>query len=222
MSKSRADKPIRVLLVDDHAIVRDGLRLTLASDPGFQIAGEARDGQTALQQLEQNRPDVIVMDIGLPDTDGIVLSRQILARWPAVKIIVLSALSDRQHLEDALKVGVAGYLLKINAVSELMRAIRTVMLGQTFFSPEVSTVLAGGYKELLAVDSPPPDAGLSERELGVLKLIAEGRNTKEIAADLGVSVKTIESHRTRIMTKLNLHSVADLTKYALRKGYTSL
>ena len=222
MAKGRTDKPIRVLLVDDHAIVRDGLRLTLASESDFEITGEAPDGQTTLQLLEQKRPDIIVMDIGLPDTDGMVLSRQILARWPAVRIIILSALNDRQHLEDALKAGVAGYILKVNAVSELIRAIRAVVLGQTFFSPEVSTVLAGGYKELLTVDPQQADSGLSERELGVLKLIAEGRNTKEIAGELGVSVKTIESHRTRIMSKLNLHSVADLTKYALRKGYISL
>jgi two-component system response regulator NreC len=222
MAKGRTEKIIRVLLVDDHAIMRDGLRLALSSQSDFEIAGEACDGRTALEQLERNRPDVIVMDIGLPDTDGIVLSGQILARWPAVKIIILSALNDRQHLEDALKVGVAGYILKVNAVTELVRAIRAVMQRQTFFSPEVSTVLAGGYKELLAVDPQAADSALSERELGVLKLIAEGRNTKEIAADLGVSVKTIESHRTRIMAKLNLHSVADLTKYALRKGYTSL
>jgi two-component system, NarL family, response regulator NreC len=222
MAKGRTETIIRVLLVDDHAIMRDGLRLALSSQSDFEITGEAGDGRTALEQLERNRPDVIVMDIGLPDIDGIVLSGQILARWPAVKIIILSALNDRQHLEDALKVGVAGYILKVNAVTELVRAIRAVTQRQTFFSPEVSTVLAGGYKELLAVDPQAADSALSERELGVLKLIAEGRNTKEIAADLGVSVKTIESHRTRIMSKLNLHSVADLTKYALRKGYTSL
>jgi two-component system, NarL family, response regulator NreC len=222
MAKGRADKAIRVLLVDDHAIMRDGLRLALTSQSDLEVAGEASDGRSALQLLERHRPDVIVMDIGLPDTDGIVLSGQILARWPNVRIIILSALNDRRHLEEALKVGVAGYILKVNAVTELVRAIRAVTQRQTFFSPEVSTVLAGGYKEMLATDPAAADSGLSERELGVLKLIAEGRNTKEIAADLGVSVKTIESHRTRIMAKLNLHSVADLTKYALRKGYISL
>ena len=149
-------------------------------------------------------------------------ARQILSRSPEVKIVVLSAILDREHLDMAIEAGVAAYVLKVNVSSELINAIRAVRRGETYVCSEVSALLVGGYRELLAADGRSGDSALSEREREVLKLIADGRNTKEIAGELGVSIKTIETHRSRLMARLGMHSVAELTKYAVRKGISSL
>ena len=215
-------KATRILLVDDHQIVRDGLRMTLGSDPTLSVVGEASDGKSALQQVEALMPEVIVMDIGLPDADGVDLSQQILRLWPAIRIIILSAVADQEHLDQAMAAGVAGYVLKVNAVEDLVRAIRAVQRNETYLSPEVSSVLVAGYKRLRVARQTEDEAALTERECQVLRSIAEGRNTKEIAAELNLSVKTVETHRGHLMTKLNLHSIAELTKYAIRMGYTAV
>lgn len=213
---------IRVLIVDDHKIMRDGLRLMLGQHSDLLVVGEAGDRKTALELTAQTRPKVIVMDIGLPDADGVDLSREILEHWPDIRIVILSAVADQEHLDQAMEVGVSGYLLKVNASEDLVRAIRTVNVNETYLSPEVSAVLLTGYRRLRYTRRVEDQAALSERELQVLKLVADGRNTKEIAAELSLSVKTVETHRARLMTKLGLHSVAELTKYAIRMGYTAV
>lgn len=217
-----AAKPIRVLLVDDHKIMRDGLRLTLGQYSDLLVAGEAGDGRSAREKMEQVHPDVVVMDIGLPDADGVELSRELLRHWPDSHIVILSAVADQEHLDKAMEAGVSGYLLKLNASEDLVRAIRTVHGKGTYLSPEVSAVLLTGYKRLRDSRRLEDKAALSERECEVLKLIADGRNTKEIAAALSLSIKTVETHRARLMNKLGLHSVAELIKYAIRMGYTAV
>lgn len=214
--------PIRLLLVDDHQIMRDGLRLTLGREPDLAVVGEAGDAQTALERTASLEPELILLDIGLPDADGVELAREIRQRWPQVRIVLLSAVVDPEHLDQAVEAGVAGYLLKVSATDELVRAIRAVHRGESFFSPEVAAVLASGYQRLR--ESRPTENApvLTERECQVLKRIADGRNTKEIAAEIDLSIKTVETHRTRIMHKLGLHSIAELTKYAIRQGYSSV
>ncbi len=221
MTERKPDSPTRVLVVDDHKIVRDGLRLTLGQHSDLVIVGEAGDRKSALERIEQCRPDVVIMDIGLPDADGVELSAEILKHWPNVRIIILSAFADQEHLDRAMEVGVAGYLLKVNATDDLVRAIRTVKGNEPYLSPEVSAVLLAGYKRLRDIRRAEGEDALSERECEVLTLIANGRNTKEIADQLSLSIKTVETHRARLMNKLGLHSVAGLTKYAIRMGYTS-
>ena len=222
MPEGAPANPIRILLVDDHKIMRDGLRLTLGQHPDLCVVGEAGDRKDALERTEQSRPEVIVMDIGLPDADGVDVSREILQRWPDIRIVILSAVADQEHLDQAMEAGVSGYLLKVNASGDLVRAIRTVRRNEPYLSPEVSAVLLTGYKRLRDTRRAEGESALSERECQVLKLVADGRNTKEIAAQLSLSIKTVETHRARLMTKLGLHSVAELTKYAIRMGYTSV
>jgi two-component system, NarL family, response regulator NreC len=211
---------IRILLVDDHKMVRDGLRLMLKQYPDMLVVGEAGDRKTALEIAARTGPEVIVMDIGLPDADGVDLSREMLERWPGIRIVILSGVADQEHLDRAIAAGVSGYLLKVNASEDLVRAIRTVKGNEPYLSPEVSAVLLTGYKRLRDTRREEDKADLSDRELQVLKLVADGRNTKEIATELGLSIKTVETHRARLMTKLGLPSVAELTKYAVRMGYT--
>ncbi len=200
-------------MVDDHKIVRDGLRLALGQYDDLRLLGEAGDRKSALAILERVTPDVVVMDIGLPDVDGVDLSREILKRWSGLRVVILSATVDQEHLDQAMEAGVLGYLLKVNASEDLVRAIRTVYRGEPYLSPEISAVLLDGYKRLRDSRRLGDESALSERECQVLKLIADGRNTKEIAAELSLSIKTVETHRARLMTKLGLHSVAGLTEY---------
>lgn len=221
MTERKTDSPTRVLIVDDHKIVRDGLRLTLGQHSDLVIVAEAGDRKSALERIEHCRPDVVIMDIGLPDADGVELSAEILRHWPNTRIVILSAFADQEHLDRAMEVGVAGYLLKVNATDDLVRAIRTVKANEPYLSPEVSAVLLAGYKRLRDIRRAEGEAALSERECEVLTMIANGRNTKEIADQLSLSIKTVETHRARLMNKLGVHSVAGLTKYAIRMGYTS-
>jgi DNA-binding NarL/FixJ family response regulator len=213
---------IRVLLVDDHTIMRDGLRLMLGLQPDLLVVGAVGDRQSALASVEDLQPDVIIMDVGLPDADGIELAAEILARWHDLRVIILSAIADQEHLDRAMEAGVAGYLLKVNASEDLVRAIRTVHVNEPYLSPEVSAVLLNGYKRLRDVRQVQAGTELSERERQVLILIASGHNTKTIAAEIGVSTKTVDTHRVRVMSKLGLQSVAELTKYAIRMGYTTV
>ena len=221
MTEYREPSPIRVLLVDDHQILRDGLRLSLRQAPDLEIVGEAGDGLSALRLAAELRPDVVVMDIRLPDADGVELSRQILAVKPETRIVILTGLVEREHLDRALAAGIHRYVLKVDAASQLITAIRRARRNEAYVSPEVAAALVGKYQEFLTASRRNEHSVLSEREEAVLKLIADGRSTKETAGDLGVSIKTVESHRRNIMGKLDLGSVAELTKYAIRKGLTS-
>jgi DNA-binding NarL/FixJ family response regulator len=222
MPPKRNPSLVQIVLVDDHQIMREGLRRLLSQTPDLTVVGEAGEGAAGIRLVEQVQPDVVVIDIGLPDGDGVDFARQIRTRWPEIKVIILSALLERRHLDEAVSAGISGYVLKTNAADELIRAIRTAMKNETYLCAEACSTLLGGYKEFLAALEQLNLSDLSEREVEVLRMIANGHNTKEIAQHLGLSVKTVESHRLRIMTKLNLHSVAELTKYAIRQGLIKL
>ena len=222
LSETAVTGPIRVLLVDDHTIMREGLRLMLGQQPDLLVVGAAGDRRTALESVENLKPEVVIMDIGLPDADGVELAAEILTRWERIKVIILSAIADQEHLDRAMEAGVSGYLLKVNASEDLVRAIRTVNANEPYLSPEVSAVLLNGYKRLRDARHTEGGTELTERERQVLRLVTNGRNTKEIAAEIGVSTKTVDTHRARVMSKLGLQSVAELTKYAIRMGYTAV
>jgi len=212
----------RVLLADDHKIMREGLRSLLAATPGVEVVGEAGDGRTAVQLVLKLMPDVVVMDIGMPDLNGVDATRQIKTRAPRTKVIALSLHSDERFIAGMFKAGASGYLLKDGAFEELAHAIRTVAAGHTYLCPRIARTVVKDYLRDAQTAADSGGHALSDREREVLQLIAEGRNTKEIAGRLDVSVKTIETHRTRIMERLGVHSVAELTKYAVREGLTSL
>jgi two-component system, NarL family, response regulator NreC len=212
----------RVLLADDHTILRQGLASLLGATPGLAIVGEAANGRKAVELAAQWAPDVVVMDVAMPDLNGIEATRQIKARCPAIKVIGLSMHSDERFIAGMLRAGAAGYLLKEGAFEELAQAIRAVVANQTYLSPRVAGTVVQDYLRTKAAASPPGAEILSNREREVLQLIAEGWTTKRVAVGLGVSVKTVETHRRRIKEALGLESVAELTKYAVRQGLTSL
>lgn len=210
-----------ILLVDDHKMMRDGLRLFVQQEGDLEVVGEASDGESGVALAQKLNPDLIIMDIDLPDIDGIEVSRRVQAMGRQTKILFLSGYCDQQFVGDALTAGAAGYVLKANAASELLQAIRSIFEGQVYLSPEASRELVNAFQKKRTA-GPVTERALSQRETEVLRLLAEGRSTKEIATDLGISPKTVETHRQRIMAKLNLSNVADLTKYALREGLISL
>jgi DNA-binding NarL/FixJ family response regulator len=212
---------IKVILADDHQIIRDGLRSLLENEPDIEIVGEANNGRVAVQMAQELQPNVVVMDITMPDLNGIEATRQILTKTSRVKVLALSMHSDEQFVAGVLAAGASGYILKDCTLVELIRAIRTVAMNQTYLSPRITNVVIEGY----VCHSATPASSMSTltiREREVLQLIAEGKTVKEIAAALYVSHKTVEKHREQIMRKLNIHSVAELTKYAIRKGLTTL
>jgi DNA-binding NarL/FixJ family response regulator len=213
---------IRVLLVDDHQMFREGLRSLLAADPEIQVVGEADSGRTALKLACEAKPNITVMDVSMPDLNGIEATRQIKAAVPHTRVIALSAHSDRRFVARMLEAGASGYLLKDCAFDELTRAIRSVSKNLTYLSPAVA---AGVVEDSLGRTLPPQPQGtaaLTPRHREVLQLVAEGLTTKQIAARLHVSVKTVETHRQQLMKRLDVQSVADLTKHAIREGLTSL
>ncbi|MCX6907764.1 MAG: response regulator transcription factor [Verrucomicrobia bacterium] len=212
----------RVLLVDDHKIMREGLRSLLAVTPGVEVVGEAGDGRSAVQLALKLSPDVVVMDIGMPDLNGVDATRQIKAHAPKIKVIALSLHSDERFIAGMFKAGASGYLLKDGAFEELARAIRTVADGHSYLCPRIARTVIRDYLHDAQAAAVAGGPSLSEREREVLQLVAEGKSTKEIAGRLDVSVKTVETHRARIMERLGVHSVAELTKYAVREGLTSL
>ena len=213
-------KNTRILLVDDHKIVREGLRSLLETEPGFEVIAEASDGRTAVQMAHEQTPDVVVMDIAMPHLNGIEATRQIVNDHRNTKVIALSMHSDRRFMSEMLKAGASGYLLKDAASEELIQSIRTVVNGKVYLSPQIADVVVDDYLRRLPDAEPTVFAKLTAREREVLQLMSEGKATKQIAALLHVSIKTVETHRRQLMEKLNLHSVAELTKYAIREGLT--
>lgn len=213
---------IRVLLADDHKIVREGLRFILEMESDINVVAEAGTGRMAVQLAMEIEPDVAVIDVAMPEMNGIEATRRILCEKPDIKVLALSMHSARRFVEEALAAGAKGYLLKDCASEELVRAIRTVAAGETYLSPKVADMIVKGYMKRLPESEAPARTLLSTREREVLQLIAEGHSTKEIAFALEVSIKTIETHRQQIMKKLNLHSVAALTRFAIREGLTPL
>ena len=213
---------IKILLADDHKITRQGLRSLLEKQSDMAVVAEAEDGRTAVQMVEKLSPDVVIMDVSMPDLNGIEATRQIISRNSKVKIIALSMHSDRLFVSEMLKSGACGYLLKDCAFEELARAIRAVVDGKTYLSPAISGVVVDDYLHRLSKTDSPNGQILTNREREVLQLLAEGKSTKQIALKLHISVKTVETHRRQMMDKLDIHTVAELTKYAIRKGLTSL
>jgi len=213
---------IKVLLADDHVMMRNGLRMVLEQNAELVVVGEAEDGRETVHLAKKMSPDVVIMDIAMPDMNGIEATRQILVDRPAVKVIALSMHSDRHFVSEMLKAGATGYLVKQCAVDELLIAIKTVMKNQTYLSPCISSVVVEHFVRNKPKSTATAFSRLTDREREVLQLMAEGKTSKEMASQLNLSVKTVESHRMNIMDKLNIHTVAELTKYAIREGLTSL
>lgn len=213
---------IRILLVDDHKIVRTGLRSLIDNQSGMMVVAEADNGRTALQLIREMKPDVVIMDVAMPDLNGMEATRQIVTETPDVRVIALSMHSDRRFVTGMLEAGASGYLLKDCAFEELTSAIRAVVRKQAFISPGVAGILVEDVRRRATEVAQKSPVALTAREREVIQLLAEGHTTKGIAHILGVSVKTVESYRQRVMEKLNLHSVAELTKWAVREGLSSL
>ena len=212
---------IKILLADDHSIIREGLRPLLEKEAGMAVIGEAENGRRAIEQTRDLGPDVVIMDISMPDLNGIEATRQILSAYPAVKVIGLSVHTDNQYVAEMIKSGASGYLPKSCAFKELASAIRTVVDGGTYLSPKVVESVVK-YLQTGSSEKESSTTLLTSREREVLQLLAEGKTTKEISSKLNVSERTIDAHRQNIMTKLNMHSIAELTKYAIRAGLTSI
>ena len=210
----------RILLVEDHEIVRQGVRSLFEKESGIEIVAEAGDGRTAVALVSKHLPDIVVMDIGLPDLNGIEATRQIRAREPSVKVVALSSRSDQRSVTDMLRAGAAGYVLKKAAACEIVEAVREVQAGRKHVSPQLIDPLTADYAQHLAEGAEP--SRLTAREREVLQLIAEGKTSAQIADQLSVSEKTVGNHRQNLMGKVGLNGVAELTKYAIREGITSL
>ncbi len=213
---------VRIILADDHKITRTGLKALLEQQDHMEVVGEAENGREAVRMAMERGPDVIVMDINMPELNGIEATRQIRTELPKTRVIALSMYSDKRYVAGMLKAGVSGYLLKNCAFDELVAAISAVMKGQNYMSPAVASTVMKDYASILESNEDSLASQLTAREREVLQLIAEGLSTKEIAARIHVSIKTVETHRQQIMRKLNAKSVAELTKIALREGITSL
>ncbi len=215
-------RKIRIVLADDHKLMRSGLRVLLEQQQDFTVVGEASDGREAVALVNSQKPDVLVMDIGMPNLNGIEAAGQITEGHPEISIVMLSMHSDESYVLRALKAGAKGYLLKDSAETELIRAVRSVAEGKSFFSPAVSKVLLDDYvRKLKRSGSEDPYDLLTPREREVLQLIVEGKSNKDVAQLLNLSVYTVETHRSNIMEKLNLHGVPELILYAFRKGNIS-
>ena len=213
---------IKILIADDHQILRQGLRTLLEKEPDLEVVAEADNGRSTVRLARETQPEVIIMDVAMPDMNGIEATRQIISEMPKVKVIALSMYADRRFVANMLKAGASGYLLKDCASEELVRAIRVVLTHKTFLSPGVADIVVKDYVQAPLGREASVFSILSNREREVLQLMAEGKSTNQIAECLHVSVKTVETHRQQMMQKLKMHSVAELTKYAIREGLTTL
>lgn len=214
---------IKLLLADDHQMMRQGLKAMIEKERDLTVVGEAEDGKSTVALARKLNPHVVVMDVAMPDLNGIEATRKITKANPNVKVVALSGHVNQHFVREMLAAGASAYLLKQNACDELVRAIRDVVTGKKYLSSAVARGVLDAYVELSQPSSKTPAfAVLTDREREVLQMITEGRSTKEIGGEIGVSVKTVETHRHNIMEKLNLHSVAELTKYAIREGITAV
>ncbi|MFN2452014.1 MAG: response regulator [Candidatus Dormibacteria bacterium] len=213
-------RPIRVLLADDHALFREGVRALLEVEDDIQVVGEVEDGRSAVTETVRLRPDVVLMDITMPRLDGVEATRQVTARAAQVKVLMLTMHDSEEVFQRSLSAGAAGYVLKRSGGLELVGAIRSTHEGNTYLSPFLAKALLHDYQQRIQRGGSPaePTKRLSSREHEILKLIAEGQSSREIAELLDLSVKTVHNHRTRLMTKLNIHRNAELVKYAIRLG----
>ncbi len=215
-------KKIRILIADDHGIVRKGLRLQLEQNSDFEVVGEATEGREAVRMAEELLPDVVIMDIAMPNLNGIQATTQVVKKNPQIGVIILSMYSDETYLMRTLAAGAKGYLLKDSADVDLHRAVEVVAQGKPFFSPAIADTLLEDYMRQLQQRGLQDSYDLlTEREKEILQLLAEGKSNKDVAGILNLSTNTVETHRTRIMQKLDLHSTADIVLYAVRKGIIS-
>jgi len=214
--------PTRILLADDHIIIRQGLRSLLEKQPDIEVVGEVDDGRKAIESVRELAPDIAIMDISMPNLNGIDATRKIIEGRGSTKVIALSMHSSRRFVTEMLKAGASGYILKECLFDELVEAIKTVLNGGIYLSPRITGVVVDDYVKRLSTKYQPEAPDLTEREREVLQLLTEGKSTKQVALQLHVSAKTVESNRRNIMDKLGIHSVAELTKYAIREGLTPL
>ncbi len=214
---------VRVLLVDDHLIIREGIRVSLEKLSDIEVVAEADNGRMALKFVQECLPDVVLMDVVMPDMDGIEATRWIVSHYPGSRVLIFSGHSDMQLILGALKAGARGFIMKsCCSTQELVRAIQAVAANDTYFSSPVAESILRDYMELSDNENRRSVAQISPREREILQLLADGKNTKEIAFVLEVSTKTVDTHRKHIMTKLKVGSIAELTKFAIRKGLTAL
>jgi DNA-binding NarL/FixJ family response regulator len=212
-------RKISVLLADDHTVVRQGLRALLKSEEDIEVVGEAENGQVAVQLAQKTSPDVVVMDVAMPQLNGLEATRQILKSQPSTRVLVLTSYSDDDCVQQLTEAGVSGYLIKQTAANELIKAIREVQRGNAFYSPAIARRLRDQCRKAFANGQPLRKGGeLTSRETEVLRLIARGFSNKQIAAELAISIKTVEKHRQQVMNKLNIHDIAGLTRYAISKS----
>lgn len=213
-------KQITVLLAEDHAIVRQGLRLLVEVNGDIEIVAEAKSGREAVQLTTKHRPEIVVMDIAMPLLNGLEATRQILKTFPATKVLILSAHSDAEYVQRVVEAGARGYLVKQSSGEVLAKAIREIHLGRTYFTPSIARHLQEGFRK--SKDGvglrKKSDHQLTSRETELLQLIAEGQANKQVAVELGISIKTVEKHRQNLMEKLNIHDIAGLTRYAIAQG----
>ncbi len=215
-------EPIRILLADDHHVLREGMRLLLERQPGFEVVGEAADGRETLALVRDQNPGVVVMDIAMPNLNGIEATRRIVEKHPGIGVVILSMHHDESYVIRALKAGARAYLLKDALKAELIAAIQAVAHGKSYFSPKISQILQEDYVQALGRKGADDSYDLlTGREHEILQLIAEGKTNKEVANLLNLSLHTVDTHRTHILQKLNLHSVPELILYAVRKGIIS-
>jgi len=207
-------KRIRILLADDHAVVRQGFKMILAAEPDMEIVGEAGNGREAVELAEQLRPDIVVMDVAMPELNGIEATRRLASSVPHTRVVALSMHKDSVYVREILRAGARGYLLKDSVAADLVSAIRAVASGEGYLSPAVSNAVLDDYRRHV---TNPIDL-LTSREREVLQMLAEGKTNKEIAAVLNLSVYTVDAHRGRIMEKLNVHSINELVRFAVRNG----
>ena len=210
-------KPTRVLLADDHSLIRIGVRTLVEQLGGMEVVGEASDGRMALEMIKKHYPDLVLMDIGMAGMNGLEATARVTKDFPGVKVIILSMHATEEYVWQALRAGACGYLLKDSGLSELELAINAVMKGEMYLTPTVNKKVVMDYLERLDTDQPPIER-LTRRQREILQLIAEGNTVKEIAWELNLSVKTIETHRSQLMDRLDIHDVAGLVRYAMRMG----
>jgi DNA-binding NarL/FixJ family response regulator len=211
-------KPYRVMLVDDHPLIREAIGHLIAGAPEFELIGEAADGTECLARIDELHPDILILDIAMPEMNGEQVARELRRHHPELKIIALSGYTDRQFVRAMTKAGAKGYVVKSASGRELIHALRAVASGKNYLSPEVTSAVMTLWEEAASSAGLSQPATLGKREKEVLKLIAEGQRSATIAVQMGIAVATVEAHRRNILRKLQLHNVADLTRYALRHG----
>ncbi len=214
---------MQILIADDHEVARHGIRALLENHPGWEVCGEAKDGREAVEMVAEKKPDVVLLDIGMPNLNGLEAARQILAARPEMAILIVTMHDSDHTVREVLRAGARGFLLKSDAGKDLIAAVEALELQRTFFTTRVSQMVLDGYldrgpHDAITPSGDIPDEVLTTREREVIQLLAEGKTSKEVAVALNLSVKTAETHRTNLMRKLGLHSVADLTRYAVRNG----